>query len=340
MNAKIGGNEELSPIIFYYDELEGLEYLWPRLEERFRQAGHARPILFREYDSYKELPGRDGDLYSYDAIVLSALVDKGFLRSLPKTVSCERVFPWVVENGKVRQRSYGVPFMLCSNSLICRQQDDLHVNIMELHEDVAIPLRSMLMFYFVQAVCENVSPRKSFLVMEHLLDLIGGRDFLEKSGMSDYDGINRFENGECRYLLSFTETLHELKKDDYAVSFINFSDRDESKRPRFLADFVSLGKNAPSEKLQDCLDLMDILISEEFIYELCTADGEFQYLLPADRCVFRRLAEIDTIYRSLYDQVESEKNGILRYGKRFYENFYTGRDILLQMLWERACWRP
>ena len=80
-------SEELSPIIFYYDEIDGMEYLWPRLVERFRQAGHARPILFKEYDCYKELPGTDGDLYTYDAIVLSALVDKGFLRTLPKSVS-------------------------------------------------------------------------------------------------------------------------------------------------------------------------------------------------------------------------------------------------------------
>ena len=248
-------NEELSPIIFYYDELDGLEYLWPRLEERFHQTGHKRRLLFREYDSYKELPGTDDDLYTYDAIVLSALVDKGFFRSLPKTVTCRSVFPWIMEKSKIRRRSYGVLFMLCANVLICRQKDDLHIhNIMELHENAAIPLRSMLMFYFTQAVCENLSLKKSVHVMEHLLDLIGGRDFLEKSGMTDYDGVNRFNRGECRYLLSFTEYLYDLKKDDYAVSFINFSDKDESSRPRFMADFISIGKNTQKEKLQDCLD--------------------------------------------------------------------------------------
>ena len=71
---------ELSPIVFYYDEIDGMEYLQPRLEERFRQTGHTRPIIFKEYDCYKELPGTDGDLYTYDAVVLTALVDKRFLR--------------------------------------------------------------------------------------------------------------------------------------------------------------------------------------------------------------------------------------------------------------------
>lgn len=341
MNSTTTENGELSPIIFYYDELDGLEYLWPRLEERFRQTGHTRQILFREYDSYKELPGTDGDLYTYDAITLSALVDKGFFRSLPKAVTSRSVFPWIMEKSKIRQRSYGIPFMLCANVLICRRKDELPVhNIMELNENAAIPLRSMLMFYFVQAVCENRSLKKSIRVMDHLLDLIGGRDFLEKSGMSDYDGINRFNRGDCRYLLSFTEYLYDLEKDDYAVSFINFSDKEESSRPRFMADFISIGKHVQKEKLQDCLDLIEIMVSEDFIYELCVPDGELQYLLPADRRVFRRLAEMDAVYRHLYDKVDSEENGVLRYGKRFYETFYSKRDILLQLLWERAGWRP
>ena len=332
---------ELSPIIFYYDHLDGLEYLCPRLEERFRQTGHARPILFREYDCYKELPGTDGDLYTYDGVVLSALADKGFLRSLPKSVSCEQVFPWVMERSRVRQRTYGAPFMLCSTALICRQKDDLHVqNIMELHENVAIPMRSMLMFYFVQAVCENLSLKKSFHVMEHLLDLIGGRDNLAESRMSDYDGINRFNREECRYLLGFTEDLFDLRKDDYVVSFANFSENEASRRPRFLADFISLGKHLPKEKLQDCLDLIRILISEQFVTELCDPDGQLRYLLPADRRVFRALAERDPLYSHLYKQLDSEGNGVLRYGKSFYETFYSKRDVLLQLLWERAGWRP
>ena len=82
------------------------------------------------------------------------------------------------------------------------------------------------------------------------------------------------------------------------------------------------------------------MISEEFIFELCAPNGELQYLLPADRRVFQRLAEMDAVYEHLFDKVASEENGVLRYGKRFYENFYSRRDIMLQLLWERAGWRP
>lgn len=65
-----------------------------------------------------------------------------------------------------------------------------------------------------------------------------------------------------------------------------------------------------------------------------------EYLRPADRRVFRRLTECDAVYVQLYGLVDSEENGVLRYGKHFYETFYSKRDILLQLLWERAGWRP
>ena len=37
-----------------------------------------------------------------------------------------------------------------------------------------------------------------------------------------------------------------------------------------------------------------------------------EYLRPADRRVFRRLAECDAVYAQLYGLVDSEENGILR----------------------------
>ena len=44
--------------------------------------------------------------------------------------------------------------------------------------------------------------------------------------------------------------------------------------------------------------------------------------------------------RHLYSQLDAGENGVLRYGTSFYETFYTKRDVLLQLLWERAGRRP
>ncbi len=211
---------------------------------------------------------------------------------------------------------------------------------MELDENTAIPMRSMLMFYFLQTILTNLNLRKSMKVLEHLLDLIGGRDFLERSRLADYDGIDRFSRKECRYLLAFTENLRDLPEDDYVVSFANFSAEETDQRPHFMADYVSVAKNVPEEKQQDCLDLMKLMVDEQFLWDVCTLDGRLQYLLTANRQVFRRLSKSDPVYAHLFGLLESDKNSVLRYGKRFYEDFYRQGDILLQFLWERAGWRP
>lgn len=96
--------------------------------------------------------------------------------------------------------------------------------------------------------------------------------------MPDKDpGINRFSREECAYLLSFTERLHNLPKDDYSVSFANFSAEESDRRPLFMVDYVSLGKQVPEEKLRDCLDLMKIMVDEQFLYDVCTLDGQLLF---------------------------------------------------------------
>lgn len=147
-------------------------------------------------------------------------------------------------------------------------------SIMQLNENTAIPLRSMLMYYYVQTVCSGWSLKKSVKVMDHLLDLIGGRDHLRDSRSSDYDGVNRFNNAECRYFLGFTESMKYFKRDNYIVSFPRFADEHKDEKKMFMVDFVSLGKDIPDDKLQDCVDLVKIMVDEQYIYDVCTLDGQ------------------------------------------------------------------
>ena len=107
-----------------------------------------------------------------------------------------------------------------------------------------------------------------------------------------------------------------------------------------MSDHVSVGKNVQEEKLPDCMAFVKIMTGEQFIYDICTQDGQLQYLLPANKRVFSRLAELDPLYVHFFDILDSEDNGLLHYGKRFYEDFDRQRDILLQFLWEKAGWRP
>ncbi|MBR3357236.1 MAG: hypothetical protein IKG46_05335 [Solobacterium sp.] len=189
------------------------------------------------------------------------------------------------------------------------------------------------MNYYLQALCNfQDQSGRSLEVMLHLTDLMGEYADLENSDLSDSDGIRRFNEEECRYFLGFTESLRLFKPDDYVVRFANFSDYEEDQMPLFMVDFASMGNYVAEEKMLDCLDLLEIMSDGDFIYELCTANQKLQYMLPACRSVYPRLAELDPLYSRLYEMVSQEENGVFRYGAKFYEDFYAKRDALLEML--------
>ena len=326
---------DASPIVIYYFyDLSDTAYFCRILQQRFRETGHTRPLQFIEWNCYKEQPGKDGDIFIYDAVAMSTLVDKGYLQRLPDIIDVGDMFTWVIDKSKVWQKTYGVPLMICANSLICRRQDDRQIsNVMELNESVAIPMRSMLMYYYLQSFC-NYQDRSDryYEVMQHLTKLMGGKAFLEQSSLKEYNGIERFIRGECKYFLGFTESLRLFEPDDYVVRLANFSGHDEDQMPLFMVDFASLGKNVREEKLLDCLDLLEIMADKTFVYDLCTAEGRLQYMLPATKSVYQELAKIDPLYNQLFAMLLPEENGVFRYGIHFYEDFYQKSGTIFNQL--------
>ena len=335
MSHRVPLGDDLSPIVFYYYfDLSNSAFFNRVLERRFRETGHTRRIEFREWNCYNGEPGRDGDLFSFDGIVLSALVDKGYLRPLPEIVPTDALFSWTLDKSKVRRRAYGIPIMVCSNVLICRKEDDGPIrNVFDLRGSTAVPMRSMFMYYYLQAFCnyQDLSG-KSLAPMRRLLELMGGREALKSSSLVDYDGIGRFSRGECRYLLGFTEHLRALEQGDYAVRLANFSENEEDQMPLFMVDYLAMGGGVSPEKLLDCLDLMEIAADESFVCEVCTEGGRLQYMLPANRNVYPRLAALDPLYEQFFRMLDSEENGVFRYGARFYEEFDQKSSRLLEML--------
>ena len=325
-------NDNSSIKIYYYYDFTDTDHFCSKLEQRFRETGHERPLEFIYWNCYKQQPGFDGDVYIYDAIALTALVDKGYLRQLPEVIDTSDMFSWTIDKSKVRKKTYGVPLMICANALICRKKDDLNIkNIFDLHERTAIPLKSMLMYYYIQAFC-NYQDGSAKKVFDHLAELMGGREYLAGSSLREYDGVNRFRSQECRYFLGFTENLRLFEPDDYIVRFANFSENSEDQMPLFMVDYASMGKNVREEKLLDCLDLLEIMTDKEFLFEQCVQEGRLQYMLPSCMSVYGRLAEMDPVYDQLYQQLLPEENGVFRYKKSFYEEFYKKSNEILESL--------
>ena len=122
------------------------------------------------------------------------------------------------------------------------------------------------------------------------------------------------------YYYDFTDTVHFCRRLEQRFR--------ETGHERPL-EFIN---HVRKEKLLDCLDLLEIMTEEEFIFNLCLQEDRLQYMLPPCMGVYGRLAEIDPIYDRLYRQLLPEENGVFRYGKSFYEELYRKSDKILESL--------
>ena len=314
-----------SPIVFYYPLiLSNAGDFCRLLERRFRATGHDRPIVFKPWDCYAEEPGRDGDLFAYDGVVLSTLVNRGFLHRLPDVIDVSDVFEWIHSGSKVRRQLYGAPFMVCGSFLISRGGGDrTAVNVRDLNCDITTSLLDEIAPYlYIMAFCHDQGKQGRYLdSVRHLEGLLatGYADSEEKLRSN----VERFMRGDCEYLLAFSEDLRLLEPGDYNVCTLNFSDRAENDLPLLFCDYISTGVNVSDEKLLDCLDLMEMVVDGGFLYDVCTARGKLQYMLPAVRSVYAKLAERDPLYGKMYRIVSDPNNCVMRYAKDFYSDFHA-----------------
>ena len=327
--------EDDSPIIFYtFEYLSNSARFRTLLEERFRNTGHTRRIEFRHWDCYHEIPDTDGDLYCYDACVMSALVDKGIIRVLPEIIDTDKVFDWILDRSKIMGKTYGFPFMTCANVLICRKKDYTPANnIFEIEGGLSAPLKSMLGYYSVLAFCNYQDSGEGIInTIERIFRAMGGHEAFEDSKLDAEKVIDKFRSGKSRYLLGFTENLRFLDQDEYIVQLANLSENAVNEMPLFMTDFISMGYSTSGEKLLDCLDIMEIVTDSSFVRELCTGEDGLEYMMPADKTLYPVFAELDPVYEQLYDLVSDENNGILRYGSNFYEVFDLRKAYLLSLV--------
>ena len=327
--------EDDSPIIFYtFEYLSNSARFRTLLEERFRNTGHTRRIEFRHWDCYHEIPDTDGDLYCYDACVMSALVDKGIIRVLPEIIDTDKVFDWILDRSKIMGKTYGFPFMTCANVLICRKKDYTPANnIFEIEGGLSAPLKSMLGYYSVLAFCNYQDSGEGIVnTIERIFRAMGGHEAFEDSKLDAEKVIDKFRSGKSRYLLGFTENLRFLDQDEYVVQLANLSENAVNEMPLFMTDFISMGYSTSGEKLLDCLDIMEIVTDSSFVRELCTGEDGLEYMMPADKTLYPVFAELDPVYEQLYDLVSDENNGILRYGSNFYEVFDLRKAYLLSLV--------
>jgi len=330
-----------SPIIFYqYFATTDLEYFKERLVKKFRETGHDRDIEFKVWVCDDDVPETDGDIYCYDAFAIRYLVDHGYIQQLPEIIDTSDVFQWVLDTTKVNNKTYGFPWLVCCDSIICRKKDyKEHLTDADLQGNLASAMGTFQTLYFYNISClygeslpvppeEDVTKRKAFQTLVKYANLTGNPKQAVAHHYKDQAFLDEFISGKKKYIAQFPEIVSSFPEDEYRISHLAFTDDAENEPPLYYVDFVSIGKNVKEEKLLDCLDLLEIICSEEFIYDLCAPNGKPSYMCPAHKSLYPRLAKLGKFYDELYKLVSKPENCALRYGGEYYDILYKIVDTL------------
>lgn len=344
LNVEEADETDDSPIEFYeYHDLTNIDFFEKLVTERFRASGHNREIHFHPWDCYDGIPNEKGDLYCYDSFVYSALCSRDLFLELPPAVHTEGVFEWMLDSTLYRRKRLGIPFLTCSVFLICREEKAENTeNIYDLNGKLSTPLKSLMENYYLMALCdaetrsEYDSEERLFsdvaaAVVKQMKRLLGSEEAFQKSAYSDYEGYSQFLRGETDYFLGFSEFLRLFGNENFIIKQLPLS-RGKEKMPLYQEDLLSISKNVSGSKLRDCIDLINIIISSEFEWELCRMNGNVQYMLPANETAFSRLAEEYPLYQTLLNLTSDDRNKTLRFGTDFYESIPTIRHALFQEL--------
>lgn len=332
-----------SKIIFYqFYSTTDLEYFQESLSRFFKESGHDREIEFRIWDCFEAPPGRDGDIYCYDAMILSYLVDEGYITRIPDIIDTSEIFPWVLNTTKRNHMNYGVPWALCFESIICRKEDWKEKYTDEdLRNQIAVPMKSNLPLYYYYAFAnsqeghhakaDNMSySQKALDLVDRITELTGNRNKALEASFSSFKGIEEFSEGKVKYCYGPSEFIGYLPKGEYRINPLNYNTDRNDDISFIYVDLISIGKDVSGEKLLDCIDLMEICNSKEFQYDICMPHGKLSYMCPSNVKTFGMLSKLDNLYDRLYEICENEDNCAFRLGSDFYEKYPKLADTLMK----------
>lgn len=290
----------------------------------------------------------DCDVLMYDAIVLSYLVENGYVQPIgPEDIeNPEGIIPFAMEGASHNGLCYGVPYFLCGDVLIY-YQDDAELaevkNIMQLHEiaanrqkedpdagvviyteidnpyhylDASIDLAGEYSMFEEMPDCSNLNEQ----VMQYLqtfgsLAMELPEDLLETKNNKELfcEGYGFAYYGVSEHMSYMGEIL-----DKVAIKNLSFAEGDNI--PLYYIDATSIAAHVtdPAER-ELCKKIMNLVASEEFLKELCFENGKPQYLLPARESVYLSAAEEYPMYGQLHGMVMNPRNEVYRFGADFYE---------------------
>lgn len=305
----------LLPDPAYYQEL---------IERRRAQMEPDLPLIRAEWNCYEDGAPEGIDIIMFDAVMLDSLAASGWIQPIsPDQVrNTEDIFPFALEGLTVEGRLYGIPVFLCGNFLIYDQTCESlaraeHITDVSDRSEILVvnsedPMNRPQ--YIIEVIADrmgmanpsvDVRAEDALLVLDRLAIGAHKRDDNERITLA-------YDAGEGLGYIGFSESMRLLKHRaaDTRIKTISFSDRPDIRR--LYVDAAAVSAEVRGERLQKCLELMNVMAEAKVLTALSVQDGAPQYLLLPRKSPYPILSERFPLYAQLEGLAGAETNHVIR----------------------------
>lgn len=336
--------EELSVAVYPY--IPNVDLFERLLIEKWAELEPDVALNLERWECYNG--PNDCDVLMYDAVVLSYLVENGYIQPIaPEEMeNVEGIIPFSLDGTFHKGRYYGMPFFLCGEFLIYYKSDTEMENVENLvklasvaeerqkknpntgvvvydndsavyhYLDASIDMREEYSLYEQAPDCSNLDQK----VLRYINTLPSIAMDLPQEKLETMSEKELFSRGYGFAYFGYTEDMSSMGNalDKMAIKKLSFTENVNI--PLFYLDVISVASHVTDpEKLELCKELMNLVASEDFLKELCFANGDPQYLLPARESVYLAAEEEYPMYSQLHAIAMDPCNRAFRFGVDFYQ---------------------
>lgn len=337
-----------------YPYLPDVELFCELLVDMWAEIEPDIQLELRTWDAYGDSNPQGFDVLMYDALFTTYLVENNYVQAieLGDIEELEGIIPSALDGAYYEDQCYGIPNLMCSFFLIhwADDADIAQVNSFEELYEILSLRKENNTSDKEDGLITNFATDYPFFYLDTLTDLTGKPDVSgeilnfdepEPEAMEEiyriqdmqadiedvldpelgqYGGAVLFSEGYGSAIYGYSESMAYINNvvDRLAIRTISHCDGEDV--PLFFADVVSLSSRVQDPiKRENCIKLMNLMTSEEFITKLSLGTGEAQYLLPARHAVYDTVEQVFPMYGRLYELVSDERNHIMRYDAGVYD---------------------
>ena len=293
------------------------------IENRWAEIHPDIQLIRADWDCYEDSAPSGIDVIMFDAVMRDKIIDAGWIQPIApdNVLGAEDIFSFALEGLTVDDRLYGIPVFLCGNFLIYDQDCEALARAEHITD-----IEDMSEILVVNS--DNPENRHQYIIEEQadtlgmanpsahdsdkdsvlLIDRLAIEDHKQDD---DAQVVAAYDSGKGQGYIGFSESMRLLddRAGKTAIKSISFSNRENVRR--LYADAAAVTAEVHGERLEKCLELLNVMAEAEVLTELSGQGGAPQYLMLARRTPYQDLAGRFPKYAQLKELADNEENHII-----------------------------